>query len=79
MMRDELPSDPHRAAARRMRLGGGGVVLGLFLISLSLLPFMKTEQTGALVLGDYEVFVVIGLILATLGLLVLLQEWFGLV
>jgi len=78
-MRDERPSDPRREAARRMRLGGGGVVLGLFLIGLSLLPFMRTEQTGALVLGDYEVFVVIGLILATLGLLVLLQEWFGLV
>ena len=77
-MRDEPTADPHRAAARRVRLGAGGLLLGLILISLSLLPFLRTEQTGALVLGDYEVFVVIGLILATLGLLVLLQEWFGL-
>ncbi|HEY7063092.1 MAG TPA: hypothetical protein VII06_16555 [Chloroflexota bacterium] len=64
---------------RRMKLGGGAVVIGLILVLLSLLPFMHAEQNGPLVLGDYEVFVVIGLVFLNLGLLVLLQEWFGLV
>ncbi|HZR97586.1 MAG TPA: hypothetical protein VFE37_02705 [Chloroflexota bacterium] len=74
-MQDEKPG----AVRRRLWIGGGGMGIGLLLVILSLVPFMRTEQNGPLVLGDYEIFIVIGLVFFNLGLLVLLQEWFGLV
>jgi hypothetical protein len=70
--------ETHRDVKRRIRIGASGVVVGVVLVGLSLLPFMHTPLNGPLVLGDYEVFIVIGLIFFNLGLLVLLQEWFGL-
>jgi hypothetical protein len=49
------------------------------MLFLSILPFVRTHQGGPLVLGDNEVFAVLGLVFANLGLLLLLQEWFGLI
>jgi hypothetical protein len=62
-----------------MWLGGGAMIIGVLLLLLSILPFLQTHRGGPLVLGDNEVFAVTGLIFANLGLLILLQEWFGLV
>ncbi len=68
-----------RESGGRVRLGVGSIIVGVILVILAILPFIRAATNGPLVLSDYEVFAVTGVIFIDLGLLVLLQEWFGLV